>query len=65
MKKIITLITTVLIGSGTHAQTGQASTGADLIVYHAGKAVSGNVLLAEDNRFTREEALRLYTIGAA
>ncbi|EDM37909.1 hypothetical protein PBAL39_15829 [Pedobacter sp. BAL39] len=30
-----------------------------------GKAVSGNVILAEDNRLTREEALRLYTIGAA
>jgi predicted amidohydrolase YtcJ len=30
-----------------------------------GKAVSGNVMLAEDNRLTREEALRLYTIGAA
>ena len=30
-----------------------------------GKAVSGNVILAEDNRLTREEVLRLYTIGAA
>jgi predicted amidohydrolase YtcJ len=30
-----------------------------------GKAVSGNVILAEDNRLTREEALRLYTVGAA
>lgn len=30
-----------------------------------GKAVSGNVILAEDNRLTREEALKLYTIGAA
>jgi predicted amidohydrolase YtcJ len=30
-----------------------------------GKAVSGNIMLAEDNRLTREEALRLYTIGAA
>ena len=30
-----------------------------------GKAVSGNVILAEDNRLTREEALRLYTTGAA
>jgi predicted amidohydrolase YtcJ len=30
-----------------------------------GKAVSGNVILAGDNRLTREEALRLYTIGAA
>lgn len=30
-----------------------------------GKAISGNVILAEDNRLTREEALRLYTIGAA
>lgn len=30
-----------------------------------GKAVSGNIILAEDNRLTREEALRLYTIGAA
>ena len=30
-----------------------------------GKSVSGNVILAEDNRLTREEALRLYTTGAA
>jgi predicted amidohydrolase YtcJ len=30
-----------------------------------GKAVSGNVILAEDNRLTREEALKMYTTGAA
>ncbi|KRD58776.1 transcriptional regulator [Flavobacterium sp. Root935] len=30
-----------------------------------GKSVSGTTVLAEDNRLTREEALRLYTIGAA
>jgi predicted amidohydrolase YtcJ len=30
-----------------------------------GKSVSGSVILAEDNRLTREEALRLYTTGAA
>ncbi|MDW3195054.1 MAG: amidohydrolase [Cytophagales bacterium] len=30
-----------------------------------GKAVSGTVVLAEDNRLTREEALRLYTLGSA
>ncbi|PBJ08014.1 amidohydrolase [Flavobacterium sp. ACN6] len=30
-----------------------------------GKSVSGSVVLAEDNRLTREEALRLYTTGAA
>jgi predicted amidohydrolase YtcJ len=30
-----------------------------------GKSVSGKVILAEDNRLTREEALRFYTIGAA
>lgn len=30
-----------------------------------GRGVSGKVILAEDNRLTREEALRLYTIGAA
>lgn len=30
-----------------------------------GKSVSGSVLLAEDNRLSREEALRLYTTGAA
>ena len=29
-----------------------------------GKSVSGSVILAEDNRLTREEALRLYTTGA-
>lgn len=30
-----------------------------------GKSVSGSVILGEDNRLTREEALRLYTTGAA
>lgn len=30
-----------------------------------GKSISGKVILAEDNRLTREEALRLYTTGAA
>ncbi|OOQ58416.1 amidohydrolase [Mucilaginibacter pedocola] len=30
-----------------------------------GKSVSGKVILAEDNRLTREEALKLYTTGAA
>ncbi len=30
-----------------------------------GKSVSGSTVLAEDNRLTREEALKLYTIGAA
>jgi predicted amidohydrolase YtcJ len=30
-----------------------------------GKSVSGATVLAEDNRLSREEALRLYTIGAA
>jgi predicted amidohydrolase YtcJ len=29
-----------------------------------GKSVSGSVVLAEDNRLSREEALRLYTTGA-
>lgn len=31
----------------------------------SGKSVSGSVVLAEDNRLSREEALRLYTTGAA
>jgi predicted amidohydrolase YtcJ len=30
-----------------------------------GKSVSGSVVLAEDNRLSRKEALRLYTTGAA
>ena len=30
-----------------------------------GKSASGSVVLAENNRLTREEALKLYTIGAA
>ncbi|RYY53323.1 MAG: amidohydrolase [Chitinophagaceae bacterium] len=30
-----------------------------------GKSVSGKIILAEDNRLTREEALQLYTLGAA
>ncbi|RZJ73067.1 amidohydrolase [Flavobacterium sp.] len=30
-----------------------------------GKSVSGSTVLAQDNRLTREEALKLYTIGAA
>lgn len=30
-----------------------------------GKSVSGSVVLAEDNRLTREEALRMFTVGAA
>ena len=30
-----------------------------------GKSVSGSQVLAQDNRLTREEALRLYTLGAA
>jgi predicted amidohydrolase YtcJ len=30
-----------------------------------GKSVSGKVILAEDNRLTREEALQFYTTGAA
>jgi predicted amidohydrolase YtcJ len=30
-----------------------------------GKSVSGSEILAKDNRLTREEALRLYTVGAA
>jgi hypothetical protein len=31
----------------------------------SGKSVSGSEILAEDNRLTREEALKLYTLGAA
>ncbi|MFW0716429.1 amidohydrolase [Pedobacter sp. N23S346] len=30
-----------------------------------GKSVSGSEILAKDNRLTREEALKLYTVGAA
>lgn len=30
-----------------------------------GKSVSGSEILAKDNRLSREEALRLYTVGAA
>jgi hypothetical protein len=35
MKKAIALLTTALIGLGSHAQTRNSSAGADLIVYHA------------------------------
>jgi predicted amidohydrolase YtcJ len=31
----------------------------------SGKSVSGSEILAKDNRLTREEALKLYTLGAA
>jgi predicted amidohydrolase YtcJ len=31
----------------------------------SGKSVSGSEVLAEDNRLSREEALKLYTLGAA
>jgi len=52
-----------LTSDAFRVSTGNPWTGISWAV--TGKAVSGKIILAEDNRLTREEALRLYTIGAA